>query len=120
MSDKEIILNQWLEKASHDESAFHILLEHGKKPGLLDTVAFHAQQTVEKWLKAIIIFFNVEPPRTHDLLRLLHLASEITSEIDKEENYLLARQLNDFTVDFRYPNDNEIYGKFEYPNLEKT
>jgi len=35
MNDKEEIVNQWLEKASHDEQAFYILLEHGKSVGIL-------------------------------------------------------------------------------------
>ena len=120
MNNKEVILNQWLEKAFHDEQAFFVLLEHGKKLGLLDVVAFHAQQAVEKWLKAIIIFYDAEPPRTHNLLRLLDLASELSSQIDTETNYSLARQLNDFAVDFRYPTDEEILGTFVYPDFEVT
>ena len=120
MSDKKVILNQWLEKAWHNESAFYVLLKHEKNLGLLDTVAFHAQQAVEKWLKAIIIFYDYEPIKTQNLLRLLDLASELTSEIDALENYSLARQLNDFAVDFRYPNNNEIIGSFVYPNFEST
>ena len=101
MNDKEEIVNQWLEKASHDEQAFYILLEHGKSLGILDTVAFHAQQAIEKWLKAIIIFYDSVPPRTRDLLRLLDIAAELCSEIDSEENYACARQLNDFCSGFQ-------------------
>ncbi len=36
-------------------------------------VCFHAQQSVEKYLKAILVSKFVEFPKTHDLLALNHL-----------------------------------------------
>jgi HEPN domain-containing protein len=36
-----------------------------------ETVGFHAQQAIEKWLKAVMAFHGLEEVRTHDLGRLL-------------------------------------------------
>ncbi len=40
-----------------------------------DTVCFHAQQCVEKYLKAILTISNVDFPKTHDLTELHALLS---------------------------------------------
>jgi HEPN domain-containing protein len=39
-------------------------------------IGFHLQQTVEKLLKALLAERNVDYPKTHSLLRLVHLAGE--------------------------------------------
>lgn len=39
-------------------------------------IGFHLQQTVEKLLKTLLAERDVEYPRTHSLLRLIHLAGE--------------------------------------------
>lgn len=36
-----------------------------------ETVGFHAQQAIEKWLKAVMALHELEEVRTHDLGRLL-------------------------------------------------
>lgn len=41
-----------------------------------EAVGFHAQQAVEKFLKATLAAGGVEPPRTHDLAYLLSLINE--------------------------------------------
>ena len=38
-----------------------------------DTVSYHCQQCVEKYLKALLIHRNVDFPRTHDLVVLFNL-----------------------------------------------
>jgi len=37
----------------------------------LDTVAFHAQQTAEKAIKALLSFLSIQPPHLHDLEELV-------------------------------------------------
>src|ERR1039457_172591 len=41
-----------------------------------DAVCFHAQQTVEKYLKARLIVAGINFPRTHDLVALLALVQK--------------------------------------------
>jgi HEPN domain-containing protein len=61
---------------------------------------FHAQQAVEKALKAWLTIVGVEYPRTHDLEELLELLEEHEEPI-LEAFYDLV-DLTDFAVQFRY------------------
>jgi HEPN domain-containing protein len=61
---------------------------------------FHAQQAVEKALKAWLTLVGVEYPRTHDLEELLELLEEHAEPI-LDAFYDLI-DLTDFAVQFRY------------------
>jgi HEPN domain-containing protein len=61
---------------------------------------FHAQQAVEKALKAWLTVVGVEYPRTHDLEELMGLLEEHAEPI-LEAFYDLV-DLTDFAVQFRY------------------
>ncbi|MFA6980443.1 MAG: HEPN domain-containing protein [Ignavibacteriaceae bacterium] len=61
---------------------------------------FHAQQTVEKCLKAILSYFGVSYPKTHDLLQLESLCME--NEIKIPEEFSSLSDLTDFAVEYRY------------------
>jgi HEPN domain-containing protein len=43
------------------------------QPLLPDQICFHCQQSAEKYLKALLQDWGIEPPRTHDLAKLLSL-----------------------------------------------
>ncbi|MCX5676829.1 MAG: HEPN domain-containing protein [Planctomycetota bacterium] len=62
-----------LQKARDDQYVLvHLAGDAGAPPW---TLGFHAQQAVEKALKAILCAQGVEYPMTHDLQRLLNLAT---------------------------------------------
>lgn len=61
---------------------------------------FHAQQAVEKALKALLMFHDVEYPRTHDLRGLAALLTKSAIGVPKAADALLA--LTTFAVTFRY------------------
>jgi HEPN domain-containing protein len=61
---------------------------------------FHAQQAVEKALKAWLTLVGVEYPRTHDLEELLELLEEQAEPILEVFYDLL--DLTDFAMQFRY------------------
>ena len=62
---------------------------------------FH--QAAEKYLKAALLNLGQEPPRTHDLLRLLSLlAPELPND---DERVIAASTLALFGVASRYPGD---------------
>jgi len=61
----------WLAKARTDLLACDALFAQGAE--LWEAVAFHAQQTVEKALKAVLVAHQVEFSKTHDIERLLDL-----------------------------------------------
>jgi HEPN domain-containing protein len=57
---------EWVAKAENDLlNATHTLKLGQRCP--TDTVCFHAQQCVEKYLKALLVLHGVDFPKTHDL-----------------------------------------------------
>jgi HEPN domain-containing protein len=66
--------------------------------GPTDTVAFHAQQAVEKALKALLTFNQFEFPKIHDLVRLA------TAFLPSLEEYRAAfAEISNYSVQVRYP-----------------
>lgn len=64
------IVREWVAKAENDLlNAAHTLRLGPRCP--TDTVCFHAQQCVEKYVKALLAFRKLEFPRTHDLEALV-------------------------------------------------
>jgi HEPN domain-containing protein len=67
-----IVAREWADKADNDlKTAAHTLKLGDKCP--TDTVCFHAQQCVEKYLKAFFVVLEIEFPRTHDIEILVSL-----------------------------------------------
>ena len=104
MNGNELIVKEWITKADHDLGSAKLIFLH--IPEYFDTIAFHCQQAVEKYLKAILVFYNIEFQRTHNLVYLLELLSR-SINID-EGSYDKAIILNGFSVKIRYP-DRIIY-----------
>jgi len=74
--DTRAVVHEWVAKAENDLlTAVHTLKLGAKCP--TDTVAFHAQQTVEKYLKALLVLLSIDFPRTHDIERLLALVPAV-------------------------------------------
>ena len=68
--DQKDYLNNRLFRANKDIAVIENLFESG--PDLYaSTICFHAQQAVEKFLKAFLVFHNIDFPKTHDLDFLL-------------------------------------------------
>ena len=61
---------------------------------------FHAQQTVEKALKAWLSLMGVAYPKTHEI-RLLFRLLEVAG-VAVDESYHELADLTDFAVDYRY------------------
>ena len=95
------LVRQWIAKAEQDLAAAEVLLK--SETGLHAVVAFHAQQTVEKFLKAILVRHQIYFPKTHDIGRILDLVAS------REPATALAlqdsAQLTPFGADVRYPGD---------------
>ncbi|HEY5537032.1 MAG TPA: HEPN domain-containing protein [Ignavibacteria bacterium] len=93
------IVNTWIEKADHDLGSAKLIFQH--LPSYFDTIAFHCQQAVEKYIKASLIYLEIEFQRSHDLPYLLEILSRKV-EI-KPEIFDKAILLNGFSVEIRYP-----------------
>ena len=89
----------WLIKAEEDLTAIRVLRE---TPPLTGVVAFHAQQCVEKCLKAVAEERAGTVPRVHDLRRLWEV---VAGQFPKVLDVDLLRELTDVYTDCRYPGD---------------
>ena len=67
---------EWMAKAEGDWEALEILLTRDS-PGLRDAVVFHAQQCVEKLLKARLIQLGQPVDKIHDLAALRILLGSV-------------------------------------------
>ena len=93
----------WLEKAADDLAAAG--LDLGANPPLCGDAAFHAQQVVEKALKAFLTWHGREYRKTHNLIEL----GQSGAELDRNLEPLLrkAAPLTEYAWKFRYPGDPE-------------
>lgn len=85
-------------KASEDAMA---LREFESNPEIADSIlGFHAQQAIEKWLKAVLARSGVEFEYTHDLRHLIGLieAAHITFPLDIP----MVVSFTEFAVPLRY------------------
>ena len=111
--DKDTIqyIQNWLSKAENDLKVAEIVLESEEEKKPFDTVCFHCQQAVEKWLKAYLIYLDVMFPRTHSAAQLIELGIVHDPNLKQLEK---AELLTIYAVETRYPED------FYMPNEEET
>lgn len=98
------VIRGWVQKAENDlQNAVHTLRLGEQCPA--DTVCFHAQQCVEKYLKAVLVSRGTETPRTHDIGVLIGLLPrKLRPEISVEEQ----ERLTAYATTMRYPGEYEI------------
>ncbi len=91
------MFSNWIAFAEDDLRAARACL----KEGVFSQACFHAQQEVEKALKAVIASKGDLPPKTHELRDLLTICLRYTEDfaVFKEECNLLSR----FYLPTRYP-----------------
>lgn len=90
-----------LRLARQDQAALEALL---RAPGVtLATALFHAQQAVEKALKAAMCMHGVEYRRTHDLEELAGQLAECGCKPNVDEIDL--RRLTPYAVEYRYDDE---------------
>jgi len=92
-------ITEWIELADQDLGAAKLIYLH--IPDYKETISFHCQQAVEKYLKAFLINLELEFKPKHDLGYLLDLISTKDNSLDAY--YLSALSLNEFAVKIRYP-----------------
>jgi HEPN domain-containing protein len=95
------VVREWIDKAEGDYRT--ATREAQADPPNYDAACFHAQQCVEKLVKAAVIAQGGSPPKTHDLTVLSRLLSSLAPEWHwpVEELRLLSRS----AVIFRYPGE---------------
>ena len=64
--EKSDYIKNWMFRANEDLAVLKDL-QSSNPEGFASTICFHAQQAVEKFLKAFLAFSDVDFPRTHDV-----------------------------------------------------
>ena len=101
----------WIKKADNDYKTGKDQFET-EEPAT-DTICFHMQQAVEKYLKAFIVFSGFEAEKTHNISRILEKCISIDSDFNslkKEEIDILTP----YGTVVRYPDD------FYIPSIEEA
>jgi HEPN domain-containing protein len=98
-----VIARDWVQKAENDLKNAAYTLGMGEDCPT-DTVCFHAQQCVEKYLKAFLVLKSINFPKAHDIKELIALLpSNSRPKLTPEEQ----RRLTDYATVTRYPGDYE-------------
>ncbi|QWV93333.1 HEPN domain-containing protein [Geomonas oryzisoli] len=104
------IVGMWLHKADNDLRNIKNNLAAEEIP--TDTICFHAQQAIEKALKAVLVAHGQNAGKTHDLVRLLTEVLEFIPELSQYEDSL--EEITEYGVAVRYPNG------FSEPSLDEA
>jgi HEPN domain-containing protein len=92
---------QRIRSADGDLAAAKHLLSGGAE--FVRGAVFHAQQAAEKFLKAVLVWHQVEFPKTHDIGRLTDLLKTVDSGL--ADRVREASALTPYAVEARYPSD---------------
>lgn len=99
------LVTEWINKGDGDRFTAKRESEVIDAPNW-DAVCFHAQQAVEKYLKALMQQEKIPISRTHDLTQLLR--SLLPSYSDLEVLITDLEWLTAFSVEIRYPGESAI------------
>jgi len=104
-------LKKWFKKAESDIKICIHEMQH--EDPVTDVICFHAQQAVEKYLKAYLIHNDKEILKTHDLSKLIFECSQVNHEFQQlfdNKIDILTR----YAISIRYPDE------FYIPTIEET
>ena len=95
------LTQEWIEKAEEDYNMAQLALQSSRP--FHNSICFHAQQCIEKYLKAWLQEANLPVPRTHNLEELLALIlPTLPAWSHWQPDFKI---ITDYAVDSRYPGD---------------
>ncbi len=89
---------EWLNASKDDLLTIEEIIDN---PHLTHIVAFHAQQSVEKSIKAILEDNEIDIPKIHKLLNLYNKVSFALEDLDED----IMSILDGLYIESRYPGD---------------
>ena len=102
--ERLLVVGEWVQKAENDLSNAVQTLKMGNDCPT-DTVCFHVQQCVEKYLKALLIYEDKVVIHTHHINTLMVLLPHsIRPELTPKEQAILTN----YAVTTRYPGDYDL------------
>ena len=110
MGIDDIVLN-WIKKAESDLKTAKDEIQT-ENPAT-DTICFHSQQCIEKYLKAFLTYHQKRFGKTHNIAELIELCKEIDEDFEKLYD-IKAESLTPYAVEIRYPDE------FYFPSLEEA
>ena len=78
---------------------------------LVELLCFHAQQAVEKAIKAVLLYFGEQAPRTHSIEALVEIAAK---HIEIPEVVEESTELTLYASGTRYPGNYEPLDEVDY------
>ncbi len=102
---------EWVKKAEADYISALREYRARKHPNY-DAAGFHAQQCIEKYLKAILQKYNIRFEKIHDLLALFELCLPKVPSLELDRG--LLAYLTQFAVKFRYPGETATREQAKY------
>lgn len=89
---------EWFERGRHDIETAQLLYD---ERGYTDSIAYHVQQAIEKYLKGYLVLQGKKPPKIHELDTLLnHIAVFDNSFLDFLD---LCEKTSHYYIEDRYP-----------------
>jgi HEPN domain-containing protein len=95
------LLRSWVTKAANDLRAARIFGAVEDAP--LDIAIYHCQQAAEKAVKAFLVFKELTPEKTHDIVKLVLAATAHEPRFSELRD--MAATLTPYAWEFRYPDD---------------
>jgi len=105
-SRKQVLAKEWFYSGESDFLYAEVGL---KQKDIFPQVAFLSQQVAEKFLKGFLIANAIEPPRVHDLPKLLDECIKLNPKLEKIRD--ACELLTGFYSETRYPPDIPEYSK---------
>lgn len=108
-------VKQWIIKAEHDlKTAKDEIITDNPAT---DVVCFHTQQCAEKYLKAYLVYNDIEITKslkTHDISELIDFCKDIETMFGQVISENEADKLTNYAIEIRYPDD------FYFPSIEES
>lgn len=103
-----IVVREWVAKAKAKAEADLVAAAYLLKMGSsspAEIVCFHAQQRVEKYLKALLVFAGTDFPKTHDIERLVRM---LPGHLSIKLSAIEQAELTGYATGARFPGSGEI------------
>jgi len=111
MEELILLVKNWIKRAESDLKTAND--EINTQDPATDTICFHAQQCVEKYLKAYLVFHQKYFRKIHNIAKLVELCKEIDQDFEEVFRFG-ASNLTDYAVEVRYGEE------FYFPSIEET
>ncbi|MBN1846910.1 MAG: HEPN domain-containing protein [Sedimentisphaerales bacterium] len=99
MKNRTDLVQGWLRKAASNFAA----MEAARQAQVYDAACFHAQQAVELYLKAYLLFRETSFPLTHNLTKLVDICIELDSSFTSILS--IVEPLTPYAVELRYDHE---------------